>query len=108
MGVTILYVVQESMLLSHFLQWYNSLKVLNAQNILPLRKQMWPMCVWLLEMYFVRNVCVSVFPPPKKLITSGMIWIRYGWLNKCYSFYMATVVNIISRCNLRIDAYCTN
>ena len=30
------------------------------------------------------------------------------WLNKLYSFYMAAVVNIISRCGLRIKVYLRN
>ena len=39
--------------------------------------------------------------PQRLLITSGMIWISYDWLNKFYSFYMAAVVGIISRHGLR-------
>ena len=44
-------------------------------------------------------VFVCVCPPPKLLITSGMIWCDmdpYDWLNKFYSCYMATVVIIIN------------
>ena len=43
-------------------------------------------------------VCACVCLPPRLLITSGMIWTIYDWLNKFYSFYMATVVIIGSRC----------
>ena len=45
---------------------------------------------------------------PRLLITTGMIWTLYDWLNKLYSFYVATVVSIISRCGLGIDAHCEN
>ena len=38
----------------------------------------------------------------------GMIRTMYDWLNKFYNFYMAAVVNIISRCGLSIDAHHTN
>ena len=43
-------------------------------------------------------VCVSVFvctcvcPPPRLLITSGMILTLCDWLTKFYSCYMVTVV----------------
>ena len=39
---------------------------------------------------------------------SGMIWTPYDWLNKIYSFYVAAVVGIVSRCGLIIEAYCRN
>ena len=55
-------------------------------------------------MHVYEYVCLS----PKLLITSGMIWTSYDWLNKFYSFYMAAVVDIISRHGLRIDARHTN
>ena len=35
-------------------------------------------------------VCVSVCPPPRLLITSGVMWCDMGlcdWLNKFYNFY---------------------
>ena len=38
----------------------------------------------------------------KLIITSGMIWILYDWLN---SFYMAAVVIISSGSGLRIEAH---
>ena len=41
-------------------------------------------------------------PPPRLLITSGMIWTPYDWLNKFYSFYMAAEVVISSGRGLRI------
>ena len=41
-------------------------------------------------------VCVFVCPPLRLLITSGVIWTPYDWLNKFYSCYMATVVIIIN------------
>ena len=37
-------------------------------------------------------LCVCL--PPRLLITSGMIWTPYDWLNKFYSCYMAAVVVI--------------
>ena len=45
------------------------------------------------------NVC----PPPRLLISSGMIWTPYDWLNKHYNFYMAAVVVIGDGCGLRIE-----
>ena len=48
-------------------------------------------------------VCLCVCPPPRLLITSGMIWTPYDWLNKFYSFYMVTAVVIGSRHGLRIE-----
>ena len=48
---------------------------------------------------------VSVCPPPRLLITSGVIWTPYDWLNKFYSFYMVAVVVIGSGCGLRIEVY---
>ena len=50
-------------------------------------------------------LCVCVSPPPRLLITSGVIWTPYDWLNKFYSFYMATAVIIGSGRGLRIEAH---
>ena len=41
-------------------------------------------------------VCVCVSLPSRLLITSGVIWAPYDWLNKFYSCYMATVVVIVN------------
>ena len=44
-------------------------------------------------------VCLCVCPPPRLLITSGVIWCDidpYNWSNKFYGFCMATVVDIDS------------
>ena len=49
-------------------------------------------------------VCVFVCPPPRLLITSGVIWTPYDWLNKGYSFYMAAVVVIGNGRGLRFEA----
>ena len=48
-------------------------------------------------------VCVCVCPPPRLLITSGMIWTPYDWLNKFYSRYMEIVVIIVNGHGLGID-----
>ena len=50
-------------------------------------------------------VCMCVCVPLKLFTTSGIIWILYDWLNTFYSFYMAAIVVIISRCGLRGEAY---
>ena len=50
-------------------------------------------------------VCLSV---PKAIITNGMIWTPYGWLNKLYNFYVATVVSTIRKCGLSIDVHREN
>ena len=42
-------------------------------------------------------MCVCVSPPLRLLITSGMIWTPYDWLNKFYSFCVVAVVGIVSR-----------
>ena len=53
------------------------------------------------------NVCmsvcvsVSVCPPLRLLMTSGVIWTPHDWLDKFYSFYMAAVVVISSGHGLR-------
>ena len=38
-------------------------------------------------------VCECVCPPLRLIITSGVIWTTYGWLNKFYSCCMETVIN---------------
>ena len=65
---------------------------------------------WLLKivsvwMYvYVRARAYScVYLPPNLLITSGVIWTPYDWLNKFYSCYMTTVVSIVNGCGLGID-----
>ena len=47
-------------------------------------------------------------PPLRLLITSGMIWNLYEWLNKLYSFYVAAIVIIGSGDILRIEVHCRN
>ena len=57
-----------------------------------------------LKIFPVRmSVCVFVCPPPRLLITCGMIWTPYNWLNKFYSRYMAIVVVIVNGRGLGID-----
>ena len=53
-------------------------------------------------------MCVSVCLPPRLLISSGMIWTPYDWLNKFYSCNMAAVVDVISRGGLSIEESRTN
>ena len=61
--------------------------------------------VMLLFMIVCMCVCVSV-SAPRLLITSGMMWTPYDWVNKFYSFYMATAFVIgCSRHGLRIEAH---
>ena len=50
-------------------------------------------------------VCVCVHSQGYELLLAscGMIWIEYDWLNKFYKFYMAPVVSIFSRHDLRIE-----
>ena len=40
-------------------------------------------------------MCVFVCPPPRLLITSGVILTSCDWLNEFYSCYMATIVVIV-------------
>ena len=54
------------------------------------------------------HVSVSVCPPPRLLITNGVMQTQYHWLNKLYSFYMAAIIGIISRRGLSIDVHCRN
>ena len=42
------------------------------------------------------------------LITNGMMWTPYDWLNKFYSVYVVAVVGIISRRGLSIDEHHKN
>ena len=46
---------------------------------------------------------VSLCLPLRLLITIGMIWTTYDWLNKGYSFYMAAIVVISGGHGLRIE-----
>ena len=49
------------------------------------------------------SVCMSVSMfPSQALLTSGMTWIQYNWLNKLWKSYTAVVVGIISGCGLSI------
>ena len=71
-------------------------------------------CIWFLETDLICDVCVcvsvclSVCLPPKLVITSGVIWTSHDWLNKFYSFYIAAVFSIVSRCDLIIEAHQPN
>ena len=42
------------------------------------------------------RACVYVSLPLRLLITSGVIWAPYDWLNKSYSCYMAIVIAVIN------------
>ena len=57
---------------------------------------------WFLEIDLAHEVCMCA-RPPRLVITNGMIWTPYGWLNKFYSFCMAAIVSIISRHSLTIE-----
>ena len=61
-----------------------------------------------LKLCFICNVSMCVCLPPRLLITSGIIWTPYDWLNKFYSFYMAAIVDIISRRGLSFDVHYEN
>ena len=50
------------------------------------------------------DVCMCVCLPLRILITSGLIWTLYNWLNNLYSSCVATVVSILSMHGLSIDA----
>ena len=61
--------------------------------------------IWWWHLY----VCVFVCPPPRLLITNGMIWIPYDWFYSCYiQGYMAAVVIIDDGHGLRFEAHCIN
>ena len=51
---------------------------------------------------------MCVCPPPRLLITSGMIWSPYDWLNNFYSFYVAAVVVIDDGYGLTVKAHRIN
>ena len=57
------------------------------------------------RLYVCIFVCMST---PRLLITSGIIWMLYDWLNKFYSFYAAAVFCILSRHALSIYVYREN
>ena len=48
-------------------------------------------------------MCVFVCPPPRLLITSGVMWHDMDLILLVYSFYIAVVVSIISGCGFSID-----
>ena len=61
-------------------------------------------CVYVsVSVFFCVCVCVSVCPPPKLVITSGVIWTLFDWLNKFYSFCIAALVGIVIRPGLTIE-----
>ena len=50
---------------------------------------------WFLKIDSVQiSVCGCVYPPPRLLITSDVIWTSYDWLIKFYTCYIAAVVII--------------
>ena len=62
---------------------------------------------------FIACVCVCsllvcVCSPLRQLITSGMIWTLYDWLTNFYTFYVAAVVSIVSKCGLSFDVHDEN
>ena len=61
-------------------------------------------CAWFLKIDPVQiiGMHVCVCPRPRLLITSGVIWTSYNWLNKFYSCYMVTVVIIVNGRGLSI------
>ena len=58
-----------------------------------------PMQIVSMHVYVFARVC----PPPRLLITSGVICTAFNWLKKFYSCYMANVVIIINGHGLGID-----
>ena len=57
------------------------------------------------------SVSVFVCPPPRLLITTGVMWhdwTPYDRLNNGYSFYKAVVVVISEGNGLRIEAHRSN
>ena len=76
-------------------------------------------------MYYITTDMISYFKPASRtiafvcdivyvamcmslllriLITCGVMWTLYDWLNKLYSFYIAVTVCIIGRHGLRNEA----
>ena len=65
-----------------------------------------PVHAWFLKMVSMWtsayvHVCLNVHV--SALITNGVIWTPYDWLDKFYSFYVAIVVNIVNGLGLSID-----
>ena len=52
-------------------------------------------------------VCLCVCPPPRLLITNGMMWCNIltlcDWLAKFYRCYMATVVSVVDGHGLGVN-----
>ena len=76
---------------------------------------LWPVCTWFLKIVSVWTsvcvfvcVCLCVCPPPKLLITGGVIWTPYYGLNKFYSCYMGTVFVIVNGHGLGIGTHHTH
>ena len=57
---------------------------------------------------FCVDICMCVCPPPRLLITSGVMWTPCDWLNKFYSCIWHTVVIIINGRGLGIGTRCTH
>ena len=61
-----------------------------------------------LELLLSANFSMCVCPPPRLVITSGVMWCEidpYDWLNKFYGFYMAAVVGIVSGRDVSIHTH---
>ena len=75
------------------------------------RACLWPAHTWFLKIDSVQiisvcvHLCVCVSPLLRLLITSGVIWTPYEWLNKFYSCYLAIVVIIVNGRGLGIDMH---
>ena len=63
----------------------------------------WFLIIVSVQMFVCVCVCVFVHPPPRLLITSGMMWHDMDptlLVKKFYNCYMATVVIVINGCGL--------
>ena len=56
-----------------------------------------------IKLILCKCLCVFVSLSPGLLLTSGMIWTPYDWLNNFYTVYVAAVVGIVRRCGLSTD-----
>ena len=69
-----------------------------------------PVRAWFLKIVSVRSsVCVCVCPPPRLLMTSGVMWYDMNLIQlvkQVLQLLYATVVIIVNWCGLDIGTYC--
>ena len=54
------------------------------------------------------SACISMYMFTPRLLIIGIVCTPHDWLNKLYSFYISTILGIVSRYSLNIDVHLRN